>query len=360
MTRKEYWIWLCSVQGITVHDIDRLLEKYEDPEEIYKRTPEELGRTGKMNASLIRDIMDSREKGSFASLMKRMKGKDIRFVCLEDKEFPERMMQIPERPYGLFYRGCLPDNDIPSCGMVGARKASLYGKEMAQIFAGALAGCGVQIISGMALGIDGISQKAAIEKGGRTFAVLGSGADVIYPADNIGLYYDILENKGGIISEYPPGTYGYPKNFPARNRIISALGDRLLVIEAKKRSGTSITVKYALEQGRDVYALPGRVTDPLSEGCNMMIADGAGVLTSPEALIEEISGSCRMKPEKKEQMSEGTGGGLYNLIKKGYMSLQELTDLSQKKPEEVQTELTMLKLSGLIKEVSQNHYVINR
>ena len=207
-------------------------------------------------------------------------------------------------PAALYALGCLPDPEKKSVAIVGARSCSAYGKKEAVRFAGVLAENGVQIISGMALGVDSWAHIGALEAGGMTVAVLGSGVDVCYPPSHEELYRRILESGGGILSEYDPGMPAMAHHFPARNRIISALADIILVVEARKKSGSLITASYALEQGKTIYAVPGRNGDPLSEGCNRLIADGAGVAWEPEILLEELGlGYSKKDPagEKKEK-----------------------------------------------------------
>lgn len=240
--------------------------------------------------------------------------------CLvpEDAAYPEKLRCLTKIPKRLYVRGELPDASKPAVAVIGARKCSSYGQEMAGYFARELAGAGIQIISGMAAGVDGIAQSAAIKAGGKSYAVLGCGTDICYPKTNQGLYEKLLYN-GGIISEYPAGTAPQAFHFPIRNRIISALSDAILVIEAKQKSGTLITVDFALEQGKDVYALPGRLTDELSGGCNQLLFQGAGLALEPKQLIEILyarnknemmhrSGVMRdtMRAERKKTM-RGTG-----------------------------------------------------
>ena len=212
---------------------------------------------------------------------------EIRYICALEPEFPEKLRNIPNPPQGLYVRGRLPDPGKRTVSIIGSRNNSEYGRGAADYFARELSKHGVQIVSGMARGIDGISQTAAVKSGGESFGILGCGIDVVYPNENRKLYEDILE-RGGLISEYPPGTPPRAALFPQRNRIISALSDILLVIEARRKSGTSITVRCALDQGRDVFAVPGRITDPLSHGCNTLIADGAGIATCPGDILEAL------------------------------------------------------------------------
>ena len=178
--------------------------------------------------------------------------------------------------------------------MAGSRPAASagtgYGREQARRFGRRIGARGISVISGMARGIDGIAQKAALDAGGRSYAVLGCGVDICYPEENRELY-ERLQQQGGVLSEYPPGMQPIAKLFPPRNRIISGLSDLVLVIEARKRSGTLITVDMALEQGREVYALPGRVSDSLSDGCNRLIRQGAGPATCPQDILEYFFGT---------------------------------------------------------------------
>jgi len=216
------------------------------------------------------------------------KEKGIDFIPFISTNYPDRLRNIPDPPFALYVKGKLPMETKPSVAIIGARACSEYGKTVAKHFGRHLGNAGIQIVSGMARGIDGIAQWGAIESDGESFAVLGCGVDVCYPKENNNLYVK-LQEKGGIISEYAPGTEPDSKLFPPRNRIISGLADLILVIEARKRSGTYITVLQALEQGKEVYAVPGRVTDSLSDGCNYLLSQGAGVAVGPDGIIEELS-----------------------------------------------------------------------
>ncbi len=216
-----------------------------------------------------------------------MMNMEIRIVRKGDENYPKKMAECSSMPEELYFLGEMPDDDRPAVGIVGARLCSAYGKETAYEFGRILAGRGVQIISGMAVGIDGSAQEGALDGGGKSFAVLASGVDVCYPRSNTTLY-NRIRKQGGILSEQPPGTAPIGRLFPSRNRLISALSDIVLVVEAKSRSGSLITVDFALSQGKTVYAVPGRVGDPLSDGCNCLIAQGAGIAYAPEAILSEL------------------------------------------------------------------------
>ena len=213
--------------------------------------------------------------------------KGILFYPEYHPHYPAKLLSIPARPFGIFVKGKLPDVRQRSLAIVGARDCSEYGQYVARHFAEKMAQNGVAVISGLARGIDGIAQRAAMEAGGESFGVLGSGADICYPKSNEKLYRMCME-RGGILSTYLPGTPPTPNLFPPRNRIISGLSDGILIIEAREKSGTIITADLALEQGKDVFVIPGRVTDRLSDGCNSLIRQGASLIQSPEQLLEEL------------------------------------------------------------------------
>ena len=209
------------------------------------------------------------------------------FLSYEMDSYPEQLRNIVDAPYSLYVKGKLPDFSKKRVAIVGARMCSDYGKTMAERIAEKLACCGAEVISGMARGIDAYGHIGALKAGGDTFAVLGCGVNVCYPRTNQKLYESILA-QGGIISEYPPDTEPIAQLFPARNRIISALSDVVVVVEAKERSGSLITADFALEQGKDIYAVPGRSTDALSQGCNNLIRQGAGILNSVEDFAKDL------------------------------------------------------------------------
>ena len=233
----------------------------------------------------------------------RMRERGIGLVAQGEAAFPKRLSKIPDSPLALYYAGRLPSDQKRAVALIGARDCTEYGRYMAAQFGAALAGAGVEVVSGMARGIDGIGQESALREGGYSMAVLGCGVDVCYPKEN-GSLYETLLAKGGVCSEYPPGTEPRALQFPPRNRIISGLSDAVLVIEARVKSGTLITVDMALEQGREVYALPGRATDPLSSGCNRLIRQGAGLVNGPEELLEELLGTKgRGRTEGREEQT---------------------------------------------------------
>lgn len=289
---------------------------------------------------------------------KKLRDKDIKMVCVGDRDYPEKLMPYRDRPEVLFYKGRLPDKDKPIVAMVGARACSNYGRTMAKKIAGDLAYNNVQIISGMARGIDTYSQLGAVEAGGATFAVLGCGVDICYPTENIELYENIIKT-GGIISEYPPGDKPLAWHFPMRNRIISGLSDKVVVVEAKEKSGSLITVEWALEQGKDVMAVPGRVDDKLSEGCNRLIRSGAGLVRNAKDVLEELKYEVFNKEKEnviKEKILEKDFLLLYSELGLQPKSIEELMEKTGIEYGILADMLLQLQLRGLVEQPSDNYY----
>ena len=280
---RLYWYWLLCVENITKPEIRKLLEMYGSPREIYaaKKIP---GITDLQAFSLDTARMDFAKT---ARVYEKLPDMDIRMILRDDEDYPAKLVGIPNEPYGFFLRGKLPSEERKSVSIIGARRATTHGRWMADKIAQGLALAGVDVISGLADGIDGAAHMGALEADGYTLAVLGSGINVCFPAAHERLYREIME-KGGIISEYGPGAPGTAYHFPERNRIISALSDIVAVVEARERSGSLITVAHALEQGRDVMAVPGRPDDPCSEGCNRLLREGAGICTCAGDVLEAL------------------------------------------------------------------------
>ena len=283
---------LTAVPGLGQNSLKKLLETTGNIEEILSLRDERIKEITGRNVlgKLIREwkCNEAEVYSKMIQYAQNLRNRGIRFVYCAEEAYPHRLKDIADYPFGLFYIGSLPREDRPTVSIIGARECSEYGRKTAELFGKTLGSKGVQIISGMARGIDGISQSAALNVGGNSYGIVGCGVDICYPKENAELY-NKLKINGGILSEYLPGTEPKANLFPARNRIISALADILLVVEARMKSGTYITVCQALEQGREIYAVPGRITDGLSDGCNRLIRDGAGIATSPEDILETLS-----------------------------------------------------------------------
>lgn len=302
-------------------------------------------------------FMRGREKLTDQSIEDYEKDCNLKFIPYTSWEYPMKLKYISNPPACLYVKGNLPAEDKPAVAIIGARACSEYGKKVAEHFGKQLGSYGVQVISGMAKGIDGISQRGAIMGGGSTFGILGCGVDICYPPENQELYNDIIEN-GGLISEYPVGTQAQSAFFPQRNRIISGLADILLVIEARKRSGTYITVTQALEQGKEVFVVPGRITDALSEGCNFLLSQGAGVAINPEVIIEELRqqrfnmpDNCGCYNDVCKETADDYKGECANLIIDADVNLVKATILSLKERILTELDVTPISIENLLEKI---------
>ncbi|MCR5501544.1 MAG: DNA-processing protein DprA [Lachnospiraceae bacterium] len=338
-SKRCYALFLTMLPECGSVTIRKLLQRYGSPEEVYlaaiRKEPGFSGLLGKEHSEKVLDMTAGADpQKSYEEMLKN----EITMVIESDEIYPARLRKMEKPPYAIFVKGKLPEDDIPAVAIIGARNCSPYGEYTAEEFGAYLASRGVNIISGMARGIDGIAQRGALRAGGHTYAVLGSGADVCYPASNRDLYGKICR-EGGAISIFPPGSAPLARNFPARNAIVSALSDLILVIEARARSGTSNTVEHALHQAKEVYAVPGRITDRLSDGCNLLIRQGAGAALSPEDLYRELgvlknraggggspSGNDSPEEEKRPGEERVTGFGDTKKGKRSGAKIRELSD----------------------------------
>ena len=279
-----YAYWLHAAWAMTNRKLWEITEKIGMPQNIYESEKDRLKSV--LNEKQIEKLQNSKRVWNLQKRWEQLKEQSIQFLPFFHPDYPDKLRTIPDAPWAVYLKGKMPKNRS-SVAVVGARQCSEYGRVAAGIIGKSLGENGIVAVSGMARGIDGISQLAALEAGGSSLAVLGCGVDVCYPRENRRLY-EMLEERGGILSEYPPGTQPIGILFPPRNRIISGLSDLLVVVEAKEKSGTTITVDMALEQGKEVLVLPGRITDALSFGCNRLIKQGAGILVSIEDIFQVL------------------------------------------------------------------------
>lgn len=288
MTDEYLYLWFGMMSRMT-HTLKLdIAMRYGGLSELWKASEKALRE--KLTSNQAGIIMENRDERRIKEYADGLRAQGIEYIYPGHRYYPERLYDIPEPPMLLFAKGRLEAllADGPAVAIVGARKASLYGREMADDIAGGLALCGVSIVSGMALGIDAAAHRAAIRAGGVSIAVLGSGINVPYPRENYDIYRDIQKN-GVILSESGLDVKPEAFRFPYRNRIISGLSDGVLVVEAREKSGSLITADQALEQGRDVYAVPGRANDVMSRGCNFLIKQGALCVTSAEDIRQSLS-----------------------------------------------------------------------
>ena len=303
------------------------------------------------NGIKISDIKIDPEK-SWQELEKR----NIKLVLQEESDYPSILKEIPWPPYGLYVLGKIPPE--PAIAIVGTRKATDYGRKAAQWLVGELVKYNLTIVSGLALGIDAVAHETCVAADkGKTIAVLGTGLDNIYPKTNIRLSEKILKNGGGaIISEYPLGTPALPYNFPKRNRIISGLALGTIIVEAPRRSGALITAEFALNQNREVFAIPGPLFNKYYEGQNWLIKNGAKLITSIEDVLEEIGITAT---EKSENFDDEKQKKIFEVIKqnKKPLTAENIIEATNFNISEVNQDLTLLMMRGLIKEENGKYYL---
>lgn len=359
MTERQMLYGLSRLSFLTANRFEALLEAEGSIEGVYNIEEKRLAQYGFSEGHIEKWRELRHRQGQLSKTYHREVGQGIRFISRVDADFPEKLNPYPGCPLGLYVKGRLPDPEKPAVAVVGARNCSSYGRALAGQFGRELAEAGVQVISGMASGIDGISQSAALNAGGASFGVLGCGVDVIYPPEN-GLLYAELAEKGGLISEYAPGRPPLSYQFPPRNRIISGLCDCLIVVEARRKSGTLITTDFALEQGKYIGAVPGRIGDSLSEGCNQLIQTGAFLIQNTEDILNILgiyskTNEKNMKnPAESLASLEKTVYSCLGLLPKHLEQIVEEASLSMPQVMEI---LLTLELNGLAGRVGVNEYV---
>ena len=324
---------------------------------VWYSSPEELEKVKGITPNLSRVILEEREKINVDSSWQEILDKGIQVITFQDKEYPENLRHIHSPPALLYVKGKASFKEEKRIGIVGTRKCTPYGKKIVQEISRTLAEHGFTVVSGLALGIDTLAHWSCLKSGGSTIAILGCGLDVMYPRENQGLAKKIME-KGALVSEFPPGTSPLPRNFPMRNRIISGLSLGVVVVEAAEKSGALITADCALEQGREVFAVPGNIDSPYSRGCNRLIKEGAVLLQNPVDILQELGydviyesapqGSLHLTLQEKKLCSFITPQPVHvdSLKAQSGLSTRELNAL-----------LTLLELKGIINQLPGKYFI---
>ncbi|MBQ1678033.1 MAG: DNA-processing protein DprA [Oscillospiraceae bacterium] len=305
-----YWIWLTQRKGLGAKGQRSLAEDFGSPAEIWAADEQALLRAG-VTPALRRTLLDKDLRAARA-VLERCEQTEVRTVVLTDAVYPSRLRLQEDAPILLYYKGTLPGEERPIVGLVGAREADEAGLRLARRFGAEIAACGGTVCTGMAKGVDAAAAWGALEGGGSVVGVLGCGPDIVYPRENAELFARVPA-RGCLLSEYPPGTPPDARRFPVRNRLISALSDGVAVIRAAERSGSLITARWAAEQGRDVFAVPGAPDDPLSRGCNALLRNGAFAAESGWDVLERYRfrypGTVRRQNEGTGNREQETGDG---------------------------------------------------
>ncbi len=301
MDKSDIYLLLWCIDGVGYKTIKNIEEYTGDINKIWEYDSKDIRNMKFISEKAIKNIVKYKTKSYLDDINEKLNKCGMKYVTVDQDSYPEKLKNIFDPPYVLFYRGNRDVLDNFSIAVVGSRKATGYGAMCAQKFSKELSEQGVSVISGMAYGIDSRSHEASLAGKGKTVAVLGSSVDRPYPIRNKGLMERIIENNGAVISEYPPETNALPGFFPMRNRIISGISNGVLIVEAAKKSGSLITMDYALEQGKNVFAVPGNINSRMSEGTNTIIREGAKLVTCIKDILEEYDiKTCIHKRKFKE------------------------------------------------------------
>ena len=352
--REAAWHYLCSLKNIGIRSIEKLIILSGSPEEALKVDTETIKEAGIFSAAALNEWNDTavRRRDNYAYYESSHKGR-YRFISKDHPDYPDKLKIIDLAPYGLWVIGKLPAKEKRCAAIIGSRVSTEYGRSMAEMIGAKLAGWNIGVVSGMAMGIDAEGQWGALKNGGYSLGVLGCGVDICYPACNIELY-EYLANYGGIISEFAPGSPGLAQNFRQRNRLISGLSECVIVTEARKKSGTQLTVSWALDQGKEVFALPGRFTDKYSEGCNQMISDGACILNDMDTL-RDFFGAGSEKENAVITLTEDEKR-IYSLLTGDMQHFEHLYFKAGMKTDELFKVLYSLEKKGLATQPMRNHF----
>ena len=356
----KYWVGFASVPGVGRARITLLEQQFGSLGRAWQAPLEALRRTP-LDRRTLDAIEKRRNSVDLSAEMEKLARYDIKAFTWHDPEYPDLLREVVDLPPVLYIRGELLPEDRTALAVVGTRKASAYGREAARHIVTGLARSGVTTVSGLAYGIDTVAHRSALEAGGRTIAVLASGLDMVYPAANAGLAREIVQ-RGALISEYAPGIKPEASHFPRRNRIMSGISLGVLIVEAREESGAHLTVNFALEQNRDVFAVPGSIFAPGSRGPHRWIQEGAKLVTQPEEILEELNLAVlgqQMELLPTVQATPGERRVLQHLSQEP-VHIDMIGRLSGLPIAEVSSTLAMMELKGMVRQTGGMQYVLGR
>ena len=357
-----YWIGLKAVAGIGNVTFRRLLERFDTPQAALAATPAELAAVRGVTPAVVEAVKGGSWQRFAEEECLRLTTSGARLIKFTSADYPKSLFEIPDPPPFLYVRGELCSHE-PAIAIVGSRRASSYGLLTTTRLAEGLARHGITVVSGMARGIDTAAHKGALQAGGRTIGVLGCGIDKVYPPENRKLF-DEMAAQGGLMSEFPLGTLPLAENFPRRNRIISGLSRGVLVVEAAENSGSLITAQYALEHGRDVFAVPGNISFATSRGGNRLIKQGAKLVDCVEDILEELGDGLAKTPAAKSEPLKPDFGltareaAIYEQLARSPLHIDDLIAQTELTAGEVSSMLLHLELKGAIVSLPGKYYTI--
>lgn len=361
MSDLKYWLGFNLVKGIGPAKVQALLDYYGSLANAWQANEFELYKIG-LDKRAVANFLQARHETDLDAALAQVQQAKIKLLTWETPDYPNYLREIPTPPPLLYVQGDLLEQDRWAVAVVGTRRLTSYGRQVTRDLVAGLVQNNITVVSGLARGIDAIAHKTAVDLGGRTLAVLGSGLDAIYPADNRALAQEITQGHGAIISEYGLGIQPEAKNFPPRNRIISGLSLGVIIVEAGERSGALITTNFALEQNRDVFAVPGNINSPASQGPNKLIQEGAKLVTRVEDVLEELNlhmvaertAVQLVLPETAEEIA------LYTQLSAQPVHIDELSRSTGLPSALVSSTLTLMELKGMVQQVGGMNYVLLR
>lgn len=357
MTERQSLVALYSYIPFGPARIKLLVDYFGGAKGAWKATNKKLLEVG-LKSGRVEDFIKYREEFDYKRYFSQLKKLKIDFITIGDSSYPVNLIDLDNAPPVLYIKGKISVNDANAVAIVGSRKMTSYGREVAEQFTGELAGLGVTIISGLARGIDTVAHRTSLDVGGRTIAVLGCGLDIVYPLENTGLAKRIIEKGGAVLSEYPLGYPALRTNFASRNRIISGLSKAVIVIEGEKKSGTLLTASAAAEQGRPVFAVPGQITSPTSGAPHFLIQNGAKMTTSVKDVLDELDLQLKVDKEQMEKVMPATQeeGKLIEILEREPLHLDQIAVISEFDVSDVSARLTIMELKGLVKNLGGGVY----
>ncbi len=362
MEERIFAFWLCSIPGIGPKKTESLLRYFGSPREVFGAKSCQLEQVPKLQKSDQERILAGQNLEHLKKQYGAMERQGISFVYATEQAFPEKVRHIPDAPYGLFFRGRLPLPHVPCVAIVGARDASYEGSQIAKKFGYELAENGIQVISGMARGIDIAAQRGVLQSAnGRTYSVLGTGIDICYPREHIE-EFTLMQENGGVLSEFPMHTPPLGFHFPLRNRLISAFSDGILVIEARKKSGSLITAEIGLEQGKEIFAVPGNIWDEKYEGSNGLIQNGAALTLKVQDLLDGLGlfydGDVIEKKKRSYGMLETSEKMVYAILSLEPIHLSQVVERTGLSLSEAAESVMSLHGKGLVQVIGNNYFAI--
>jgi len=357
MTEKDYLIALSTFVAFGPQRLKLLISYFKKPSKIWNASKSDLLETG-MSAKTVENFISHRDNFELDDYFKKLENLNIKTFTLFEDNYPTNLKEITDAPFVLYVRGKLEKSDSRSVAIVGTRMMTSYGKEVTNKFATQLANFGITVVSGLALGVDAEAQRSALAAGGRTISMLASGLDIISPYTNKALALEFIKKNGAVISEYPLGYPPHPYDFPVRDRLISGMAKAVVVIEGRMKSGTFYTVKAAADQGRPVFAVPGPITSPVSEGPNYLIQNGAKLVTKVSEVLEELNMQTMVNPQLVEKVMPDTKeqAKILAILDREPLHLDELVRISGLQTNEISATLTIMEMKGMVKNLGQGMY----